>query len=90
MFARILRRKRESFFSLLSLSSRCLKSVVWLFLGVPWVCLQFINVVFLDHTGFLFLLEHNLVKVPLDSLLMPRLIYSHATELTGKQACSDI
>ena len=23
---------------------------VWLFLAIPWVCLQFVNVVFPDHT----------------------------------------
>ena len=28
---------------------------VWLFLAVPWVCLQFVIVVFLDHTHFLLL-----------------------------------
>ena len=39
----------------LSLSSRCLVIVVWLFLAVPWVCLQFIIVVFPDHTRLLFL-----------------------------------
>ena len=29
-------------------------SVVWLFLVVPWVCLQFVIVVFPDHTHLLF------------------------------------
>ena len=29
--------------------------VVWLFLGVPWVCLLFVIVVFPDHTQLLFL-----------------------------------
>ena len=38
--------KRE-LISLLSLSSWCLLMVVWLFLVVPWVCLQFVIVVFL-------------------------------------------
>ena len=28
--------------------------VVWLFLVVPWVCLQFVIVVFPDHTHLLF------------------------------------
>ena len=28
--------------------------VVWLFLVVPWVCLQFVIVVFPDHTQLLF------------------------------------
>ena len=40
--------------ALLSLSSRCLLIVVWLFLAVPWVCLQFVIVVFPDHTHLLF------------------------------------
>ena len=30
-------------------------NVVWLFLAVSWVCLQFGNVVFPDHTRLLFL-----------------------------------
>ena len=38
----------------LSLSSWCLVIVVWLFLAMPWVCLQFVIVVFPDHTHFLF------------------------------------
>ena len=41
--------------ALLSLSSWCLMLVLWLFLSVPWVCLQFVNVIFPDHTGLLFL-----------------------------------
>ena len=35
---------------LLSLSSGCLVVVVWLSLTVPCVCLQFVIVVFPDHT----------------------------------------
>ena len=31
--------------ALLSLSSWCLMIVVWLFLSVPWVCLQFVIVI---------------------------------------------
>ena len=41
--------------ALFSLSSWCLLMVVWLFLAVPWVCLQFVIVVFPDHTHLLFL-----------------------------------
>ena len=40
--------------TLLSLSSWCLVNVVRLFLAVPWVCLQFVIVVFPDHTHLLF------------------------------------
>ena len=36
----------------LSLSSLCLGTVVWLFLAVPWICLQFMIVVFPDHTHY--------------------------------------
>ena len=53
-FVVILMGKRE-LVALLSLSSRCLVIVLWLFLAVPYVCLQFVIVVFLDHTQLLFL-----------------------------------
>ena len=53
-FAIILMGKRE-LVALLSLSPWCLVIVVWLFLAVPWVCLQFVIVVFPDHTHLLFL-----------------------------------
>ena len=53
-FAIILMGKRE-LVTLLSLSSWCLVILVWLFLTVPWVCLQFVIVVFPDHTRLLFL-----------------------------------
>ena len=52
-FAIILMGKRE-LVALLSLSSWRLLSVVWLFLTVPWVCLQFVIVVIPDHTHLLF------------------------------------
>ena len=48
-------RERE-LFALLGLSSWCLVIVVWLFLAVPWVCLQFVVVVFPDHTHLLLLM----------------------------------
>ena len=54
-FAIILMGKRE-LVALLSLSSWRLVIVVWLFLSVPWVCLQFVIVVFPDHTHLLFLI----------------------------------
>ena len=53
-FAIILMGKRE-LVALLSLSSWCLVMVEWLFFAVPWVCLQFVIVVFPDHTHLLFL-----------------------------------
>ena len=49
IFAIILMGKRE-LVVWLSLSSWCLMIVVWLFLAVSWVCLQFAIVVFTDHT----------------------------------------
>ena len=56
-FAIILIGKRELVallsLSSFSLSSWCLMIVVWLFLAVPWVCLQFVIVVFPDHTHLL-------------------------------------
>ena len=42
--------------ALLSLSSWCLVIVVWLFLTVPWVCLQFVIVVFPGQTHYYFLI----------------------------------
>ena len=50
-FASILMGKRE-LVALLSLSSGCLVIVVWLSLSVPWVCLQFVIVVFPDQTHY--------------------------------------
>ena len=46
--------------TLLSLSSWCLLIVVWLFIAVPWVCLQFVIVAFPDHTHLLFLEKYIL------------------------------
>ena len=55
-FAIILLGKRE-LAALLSLFSWCLVIVLWLFLSVPWVCLQLVIVVFSDHTHLLFLVQ---------------------------------
>ena len=49
----ILMGKRE-LVALLNLSPWCLMMVEWLFLTVPWGCLQFVIVVFPDHTHLLF------------------------------------
>ena len=51
----ILMRKRE-LIALLNLSSWCLVMVERLFLAVPRGCLQFVIVVFPDHTHLLFLM----------------------------------
>ena len=52
-FAIISMGKRE-LVTLLCLSFWCLVIVVWLFLTMQWVCLQFVIVVFLDHTHYFF------------------------------------
>ena len=49
----ILMGKRE-LVALLILSPWCLVMVDWLFLAVPWGCLQFVIVVFPDHIHLLF------------------------------------
>ena len=53
-FAIILMGKRE-LVALINLSSWRLVTVVWLLLAVSWGCLQFVIVVFPDHTHLLFL-----------------------------------
>ena len=50
----ILMGKRE-LVALLDLSSWCRVMVEWLFLAMPWGSLQFVIVVFPDHTHLLFL-----------------------------------
>ena len=55
-FVIILMRKRE-LVALLSLFSWYLVIVVWLFLAMPWASLQFVNVVFPDHTHLLFYMK---------------------------------
>ena len=53
-FAIILKRKRK-LAALLLLSYRCIVAInfMWLFLTVPWVGLQYLIVVFPDHTHIL-------------------------------------
>ena len=51
----ILMGKRE-LIALLNVSSWCLVMVERLFLAVPWGCLQFVIVVFPDHTHLLFVM----------------------------------
>ena len=53
-FAIILKGKERELIVFLSLSSWCLVIVDWLFLAVSCVCLQFVIVVFPDHTHLLF------------------------------------
>ena len=68
----ILMWKRE-LFALLGLSSWCLLVVEWLFFAVSQGCLQFMIVVFHDHTHLLFLacpkkVYRNLSKINLNSV----------------------
>ena len=55
-FAIILMGERE-LVALLCMSSWCLMIVVWLFLMMPWGFLQFVIVVFLDHTHLSFFIQ---------------------------------
>ena len=64
-FAIIMMGKRE-LVALLSLSSWCLVIVVWLFLAVPWVCLQFVIVVLPDHTHYICMRYFHREKVFLE------------------------
>ena len=57
----ILMGKRE-LIALLNLSSWCLVIVERLFLAVPRGCLQFVIVVFPDHTHLLFLVIYQMTK----------------------------
>ena len=63
--------KRE-LVALLCLSSWCLVIVVWLFLVMPWVCRQFVIVVFPVHTHLLFLIALLLI--------FPELLFSGLLE----------
>ena len=56
-FAIILMGKRE-LIVLLSLSSWCLVIVVWFFPTAPWIVLQFVIVVFPDHSHSLSLMAN--------------------------------
>ena len=49
---------KRKLIALLNLSSWCLVMVEQLFLAVPQGCLQFVIVVFPDHTHLLFLSKH--------------------------------
>ena len=71
----ILMGKRE-LVALLSLSSRRLVMVVWLFLAVPWGCLRLVIVVFPDHTHLLFLIY--LLGDETANSCSPRLYHAHA------------
>ena len=54
--------KRE-LVALLNLSSWCLLMVERLFLAMPWCCLQFVIVVFPDHTHLLAHTLRNIIEI---------------------------
>ena len=58
-FAIILMGKKD-LVALLVLSSWCFVIVVWLFLAAQCVCLQFVIVVFPDHTHYFSIIEYVL------------------------------
>ena len=64
-FAIILMGKRE-LIALLCLPPWCLVTVVWLFLTMPWVCLQFVIVIYPDHAHLLFFRLTIIVALRLD------------------------
>ena len=67
-FAIILMGKRE-LIALLNLSSWCLVMIERLFLSVPWACLQFVIVVFPDHTHLILLFRFPFYMVLYHELL---------------------
>ena len=69
----ILMGKRE-LIALLNLSSWCLVMVEWLLLTVPWGCLQFVIVVFPDHTHLLFLCSTELELCLRDRYVIEKII----------------
>ena len=66
----ILMGKRE-LIALLNLSSWCLVMVERLFLAMPRGCLQFVIVVFPDHTHLLFLVSVDKCRFALSKLGLP-------------------
>ena len=87
-FAIILMGQRE-LVALLSLSPWCLVIVVLLLLVVSWVCLQFVIVVFPDHTHLLFMtFFFNLMQILStygQERVHTRLFHSYMTLLTLKK-----
>ena len=69
--------------AMLSLPFWCLVIVVWLFLAVPWVCMQFVIVVFPDHSHLLFflVLRHTvLATLSIGSFYFKRLMQNTLSE----------
>ena len=70
----ILMGKRE-LVARLSLSSWCLMIVLWLFLALSWVCLQFAIVVFPDNTHLLFYIFIYIITLTYQ-ILIKRVLHS--------------
>ena len=68
---------------LLSLSSCCLVIVAWLFLAVPWVCLQFVIELFPGHTHLLFLNSSwaSVGPATVNYQAPTHRLYSHSTKI---------
>ena len=88
-FAIISMGKRE-LFALLCLSSWCLTIVVWLFLTMSWVCLQFVIVTGHTHLLFLFDTMHriNIDLIKSDSEKTKFRNQSNDFRLTFSSTCS--
>ena len=84
-FAIILMGKRE-LNALLSSSSWCLVMDVWLFLEVPWVCLRFVIVVFLDHT-YCFWLQDGMCMMNQEAFLTCQHTFLKWREFQNVSAC---
>ena len=81
-FTIILKRKNK-LVALLLLSNSCIVTinVLWLFLTVPWVGLQCVIVVFLDHTHLLFGKQSYKCGYCLDGLLTFYILETHKRAL---------
>ena len=80
--------ERTGYFVLLCLSSWCLVIVVWLFVTIPRACLQFVIVVFPDHTHLLVLMVgiETLLPVSLKALHIGTLISTNFIILSASIA----
>ena len=72
--------------ALLNLSSWCLVMVERLFLGVPQGCLQFVIVVFPDHTHLLFLMKTQ-ASFEIRTYIKGRLILTIPCSQTYNELC---
>ena len=86
-FAIILMGKRK-LVALISLSSWCIMIVVWLFLAVPWLCLQFVIAVFLIILNYYFewlTLSNALEKsMRIRSVCLPRFDLRARSSITAR------